>query len=154
MKSLFLLAAPLCLAPWTRPSLAQNQPAPSELPLRQVVLFSSGVGYFARAGQIDGNANVDLTVRRGQVSDLLKSLVIFDEKGKVAPVAYSIEDTLGTRALGTDLNIPAQATPGMILRAFRGATVVLNLRGGDTIEGRIASVSTREVPTEKRQRRR
>jgi hypothetical protein len=38
--------------------------APSEtsvqLPIGQVVLFSSGVGYFQREGQIDGDARVDL----------------------------------------------------------------------------------------------
>ena len=88
-------------------------------------------------------------MRRGQLSDLLKSLVIFDEKGSVAPVAYSIEDYVGTRAVGTDLELPDNATPGTILRAFRGATVVLSLRDGDKVEGRIASVSAREVPTEK-----
>ena len=144
MKSALLLAAPLCLAPLalSRPALAQNV---TELPLRQVTLFSSGVGYFSRAGQIDGNATVDLTVRRGQLSDLLKSLVLFDEKGSVAPVSYSIQDYVGTRAVGTDLNIPDSATPGAILKTFRGANVVLTLRGGQTVEGRVASVSQRDV---------
>lgn len=148
MKSAFLLAAPLCLAPLalSRPALAQPK---TELPLRQVTLFSSGVGYFSRAGQIENNAVVDLTVRRGQISDLLKSLVLFDEKGTVAPVSYSITDAIGTRTVGTDLNIPDSATPGAILKTFRGATVVLSLRGGQTVEGRVASVSTRQVPAEK-----
>ena len=145
MKFTLLLAAPLVLA-LGAPAYAQ---APTALPLRQVVLFSSGVGYFSRAGQIEGNATVDLTVRQGQVSDLLKSLVLFDEKGSVAPVSYSIEDYVGARALGTDLNLPDNASPGAILRAFRGAGVVLSLRGGDSIEGRIASVSARDVPTAK-----
>ena len=148
MKSALLFAAPLCLVPlaWARPVRAQTK---TELPLRQVTLFSSGVGYFSRAGQVDGNAIVDLTVRQGQISDLLKSLVLFDEKGSVAPVSYGIEDYLGTRVVATDLNIPDSATPGAILKAFRGATIVLTLRGGQTVEGRVASVSVRAVPNEK-----
>ena len=148
MKSAFLLAAPLCLAPLALSQSAFAQ-AVTELPLRQVTLFSSGVGYFSRAGQIEDNATVNLTVRQGQLSDLLKSLVLFDEKGNVAPVSYSIQDTIGTRALGTDLNIPDSATPGAILKTFRGATVVLSLRGGQTVEGRVASVSTRPIPDDK-----
>ena len=148
MKPFLLLTAPLYLAPlaFSSTALAQNK---TELPLQQVVLFSSGVGYFSRAGEINDDATVDLTVRKGQLSDLLKSLVLFDEKGTVAPVSYGIQDYLGTRALGNDLNIPTDATPGAILKTFRGATVVLSLRGGDKIEGRIASVSTRYVPIEK-----
>ena len=159
MKHALLLLAPLCLAPsafaQTRDAQtrnAQNQtqtPNQTELPLRQVVLFSSGVGYFSRAGEISGDAAVDLTVRAPQVSDLLKSLVLFDEKGSVAPVSYSIADTIGNRATETDLNIPANATPGQILMTFRGAQVVLTRDNGGKIAGRIASVSTRQVPSDK-----
>ena len=152
MKHILLLAAPLALA--ISPAHAQSK---TELPLRQVTLFSSGVGYFSRAGQIDGNATVDLTVRRGQLSDLLKSLVLFDEKGNVAPVSYSIKDYVGTRVVGTDLNIPDDASPGLILRTFRGAQVTVGTfvrptattTESSTYEGRIASVSTRTVTTEK-----
>ena len=152
MKSASLLLAPLCLAPLLlRPALAQTNVAEdkSALPLRQVVLFSSGVGYFSRSGQIDGDAAVDLTVRAPQISDLLKSLVLFDERGSVAPVSYSIADYIGNRVLETDLNVPADATPGVILRTFRGAKVVLTRTNGTKVEGRIASVSIRPVPTDK-----
>ncbi len=148
MKYILLLAAPLCLA--IAPAYSQTKTeTKTELPLRQVTLFSSGVGYFSRAGQIENNATVNLTVRAPQISDLLKSLVLFDEKGTVAPVSYSIKDYLGARQIETDLNIPESATPGTILKAFRGANVVLSLRNGEKIQGRIASVSTRPIPNDK-----
>lgn len=47
------------------------------------------------------------------------------------------------------MNIPESATPGTILKAFRGANVILSLRNGEKIEGRIASVSARQVPNDK-----
>ena len=147
MKSALLLAAPLCLA--IAASAQTKSATPTELPLRQITLFSSGVGYFSRAGQVDGNATVNLAVRAPQISDLLKSLILFDEKGSVAPVSYSIADYLGARNVETDLNIPDSATPGTILKAFRGANVVLSLRNGEKIAGRIASVSTRQLPADK-----
>ena len=38
-----------------------TSPTPSpELPVTQVILYSSGVGYFQRDGQVDGNARIDL----------------------------------------------------------------------------------------------
>jgi hypothetical protein len=147
MKRYLLLVLPLCAA---IPAHSQTKTeAKSELPLRQVVLFSSGVGYFSRSGIVDDNAVVDLNVRAPQISDLLKSLVLFDEKGTVAPVSYSINDSLGNRTTETDLQISADATPGAILKTFRGANVVLTRKAGDSIEGRIVSVSNKVVPSEK-----
>ena len=57
------------------PPVAHVAAAPSEtsvqLPIGQVVLFSSGVGYFQREGTVDGDARVDLSfpVRRRQRPD-------------------------------------------------------------------------------------
>jgi hypothetical protein len=76
----------------------------ADLPLKQVVLFSSGVGYFHRQGEVDGNAQVELTFRTEQIPDLLKSLVLQDfDGGTIAPVTYApqepIERTLGSFAV-------------------------------------------------------
>ncbi len=38
--------------------------AGTQLPIAQVVLFSSGVGYFQREGEVEGNARVDLVLPR------------------------------------------------------------------------------------------
>ena len=46
------------------------------LPLSQVILFNSGVGYFQREGAVEGDARVDLTFPVSDVNDLLKSLVL------------------------------------------------------------------------------
>jgi hypothetical protein len=42
------------------PAWAQPNPPVAELPVTRILLFSSGVGYFQRAGQVDGNARIDL----------------------------------------------------------------------------------------------
>jgi len=41
------------------------------LPLAQVILFSSGVGYFQREGEVEGNTRIDLTFPATDVNDLL-----------------------------------------------------------------------------------
>src|SRR5437879_4741090 len=54
-----------------------------QLPISQVVLFSSGVGYFQREGAVEGNTRVDLSFPVQDVNDLLKSMVVRDADGGV-----------------------------------------------------------------------
>ena len=56
----------------------QAKPPSVPLPIGHVVLFSSGVGYFQREGEVEGNSRVDLTFPGTDVNDLLKSLVLQD----------------------------------------------------------------------------
>src|SRR5262245_53319378 len=53
----------------------------AQLPITQVVLFSSGVGYFQREGQVEGAARVDLSFPVQDINDLLKSMVLQDLGG-------------------------------------------------------------------------
>ena len=65
----------------------------TELPIAQVVLFSSGVGYFQREGTVQGNARIDLTFPVQDINDLLKSMVLQDlDGGNVAAVSYDSHD--------------------------------------------------------------
>ena len=60
------------------------------LPIGQVVLYSSGVGYFQREGTVEGSARVDLSFPTSDINDLLKSLVVRDlDGGQVAAVSYT-----------------------------------------------------------------
>ncbi len=52
----------------------------SDLALRRVMLSSAGVGYFEYEAMVDGPAALGLDVRLDQVDDVLKSLVVFDER--------------------------------------------------------------------------
>jgi hypothetical protein len=76
------------------------------LPIRQVVLFNSGVGYFQREGDVAGNARVELTFPIGEVNDLLKSLVLQDAQGRVGTVSYDSQDPIDKilRSFALDLN--------------------------------------------------
>ncbi|MBX9678801.1 MAG: hypothetical protein K2X38_08540 [Gemmataceae bacterium] len=100
----------------------------SPLPVKQVVLFNSGVGYMQREGTVDGDAKVDLTFSAHDVNDLLKSLILQDlGGGKVGVVSYDshdpIEKTL--RSFAIDLN--DNPTFGQILNQVRGEKMELVL---------------------------
>lgn len=118
--------------------------ANNALPLRDVVLFSSGVGYFGRNGSVGGNAgSVELSFRTEQINDILKSLVVIDPQGKVRPVTYTTKDALGRRLRGVGQNLNSTTSLGQLLRQFQGARVRVTSRAG-TVEGRIISVSERQ----------
>jgi len=67
----------------------------TNLPLKRVVLFSSGVGFFEHSGAVNGNAKVELQFKVGQVNDLLKSMVVEDlDGGRISAVNYGSKDPL------------------------------------------------------------
>src|SRR5437588_2210125 len=98
--------------------------AESPLPIRQVVLFNSGVGYFQREGEVQGDARVDLTFPAGDINDLLKSLVLQDlGGGRIATVNYDSHDPIDKilRSFALDLN--NNPTFGQILNQARGEKI-------------------------------
>nr|MBA2481279.1 hypothetical protein [Planctomycetota bacterium] len=44
----------------------------SQVQVRKVVLFSSGVGYFEHEGTVTGNTATELRFKTGQINDILK----------------------------------------------------------------------------------
>src|SRR6202011_425140 len=112
---------------------AKAAAAPSEtamqLPIGQVVLFSSGVGYFQREGQIDGDARVDLSFPTQDINDLIKRMVLRDLDGGHASAApydsnAPVEKTLQSFAV----NLSANPTFGQVLNQARGEKVEVVLQ--------------------------
>src|SRR5262245_612197 len=102
--------------------------AAQSLPIRNVVLFSSGVGYFQRKAEIEGNARIDLTFQVRDINDLIKSMVIQDEKGLVGAVSYDSLDPVDRTLKSYAVNLNNNPTFGAILTQMRGekVEVVLN----------------------------
>lgn len=128
------------------PGRAQDAAPAQPLPLRDVVLFSSGVGYFQREGRIQGQTTVPLSFRADQVNDILKSLVLLDPAGQVRPVTYNLQDTGSSRLFRVGQSLNPTVSLGTLLRQFQGARVRLEVSGGEAVEGRLVSVSTQQLP--------
>ncbi|MCI0638547.1 MAG: DUF4139 domain-containing protein [Gemmataceae bacterium] len=98
--------------------------ADSPLPIKQVVLFNSGVGYFQREGDVDGNARLDLTFPARDINDLLKSLVLQDlGGGKISSVNYDSHDPIDKILRSFALDLTANPTFGQILNQARGEKI-------------------------------
>src|SRR5262249_46801165 len=127
----------------------------AQLPIGQVVLFSSGVGYFQREGQIDGDARVDLSFPTQDINDLIKSMVPRDlDGGHVAAVSYDsnapVEKTLQSFAV----NLSANPTFGQVLNQARGEKVEVVLQQANagqpgTLTGSIMGVEQKQEPVDK-----
>ena len=98
--------------------------ATTSLPISQVVLFNSGVGYIQREGEVSGDGRVDLTFPTSDVNDLLKSLILQDGGGgKVGVISYDSQDPVDKilRSFALDLN--SNPTYGQILNQARGEKI-------------------------------
>jgi hypothetical protein len=117
--------------------------APAALPLSEIALFSSGVGYFQRDGVVEGRSQVELRVRVEDVNDLLKSLVVQDlDGGRVGLVAYDSRDPIAKTLKTFAVDLTANRTLGQLLESLRGEEI--ELATPSPVRGVIVSVEKRQ----------
>ena len=112
--------------------------AAAELTLKRVLLSTGGVGYFEHAAVIDGNATLELEVRLDQVDDVLKSIVVFDDKGGVGAISLPGREPLAQVFRDLPFGPEALVSRAALLNALRGARV--RVAGDRLIEGRLLAV--------------
>jgi hypothetical protein len=115
----------------------------AELPLKRVVLSTSGLAQFTHAGPVTGGSTIDLPVRLDQVDDILKSLTVFDALGSVGTVSLPGREPLDQlfRDLPFDRN--ALNGPLSLINALVGAEV--EIKGPVEARGRILRVTNETV---------
>lgn len=116
----------------------------TDLALRRVLLSSGGVGYFEYEATLDGAADLHLSVRRDQVDDVLKSLVISDDVGKLGQVSLPGKEPVSEAFRDLPLSEATLASPAALLSALRGAEVRIETAGSILI-GRIISVTEEQA---------
>src|ERR1700691_3024220 len=57
---------------------AQAESSGGNLPVRRVVLYKSGVGFFEHQGRVQGDESVGIDFTSGQLNDVLQSLTVLD----------------------------------------------------------------------------
>lgn len=99
----------------------------SALPVRGVTLFSSGVAYTQREGEVTGNATVPLLFRTAQINDILKSLVLIDEKGKVQPALYATKDPISRALQSFAVDVTQPLDRNALLNRLRGQVLTASI---------------------------
>ena len=122
--------------------------AQTKVPVREVVLFSSGVGYFEHFGQVTGNSATVLHFKTEQINDILKSLVLQDlDKGLVSAVTYPSQGPLEHTLKSFQLDLTSNPSLSDLLNQLRGAKVTVTLsQGAREVQGTVLGVEKQQRP--------
>ncbi len=121
----------------------------SRLPVRRVVLYKNGVGYFEHSARVHGNQDLAIDFTTSQLNDVLKSLTAVDlGDGHISGVRYNSIAPLDERLKALRLPFGEQITQVDFLAALRGARVEVR-NGSDTATGRLLSVEKEKRFTDK-----
>ncbi len=128
-----------------KPATSQTAPptfsdASPRLPVKRVVLYKNGVGYFEHTARIHGTQELNIDFTTAQLNDVLKSLTAVDlGDGRVSSVRYNSIAPLDERLKSLRLPFGEQVTQAEYLTALRGARVEVRA-GSATASGRLLSV--------------
>jgi hypothetical protein len=124
MKRLFPLTA-VCMAT----ALA------ADIPIREVILYKSGVGYFERAGTLRPGDSARLDFKASDMNDVLKSLTLEDRNGgKVSGLHYDSSEPLGQKLADFPFKIGDHTALSLFLDQMKGARVEIKY-GAETVTG-------------------
>jgi hypothetical protein len=128
---------------WLTSALALSAMA-AELPVRQVVLYKHGVGYFERAGELAPGETARLDFKAADMDDVLKSLTI-EEKGggKISGLRYDSSEPLAHKLADFPFQLGAAQPLSAVLDQLKGAQIELKF-SNEMVKGAI--VAARLVP--------
>ena len=113
------------------------------VPVKRVVLFSSGVGYYEHDGIVRGDVATELRFKADQINDVLKSLVFQDrDGGHVNAVTYPSQTPLSRTLKSFQVDITSNPSLADLLNQLRGARVSVQAPT-ERLTGTILGVETR-----------
>jgi hypothetical protein len=111
----------------------------AELPVRQVVLYKHGVGYFERAGELAPGESARLDFKAAEMDDVLKSLTI-EEKGggKISGLRYDSSEPLAHKLADFPFQLGAAQPLSAVLDQLKGAQIEVKF-ANETVTGAIVA---------------
>ena len=114
------------------------------LPVRKVVLYKNGVGYFEHTGSVTGNQRVAIDFTSSQLNDVLQSLTVLDQGGgRISGVNYNSTTPLSEQLKSLSLGMTDDPTSTELFQALRGQRVEVTGAPGGTLTGRLLSIESR-----------
>jgi hypothetical protein len=132
----------------TSPSVSASD-AIGRLPVKRVVLYKNGVGYFEHMARVRGSQDLNIDFTTAQLNDVLKSLTALDMgEGRITNIRYNSIAPLDERLKGLRLPFGEQITQAEFLTAVRGARVEVR-SGAGALTGKLLSVETEKRVSDK-----
>ncbi len=123
-----------------QPSSSNSDADAARLPVKRVVLYKNGVGYFEHSARVRGNQELGIDFTTGQLNDVLKSLTVVDlGDGRISDIRYNSIAPLDERLRALRLPFGEQITRAEFLSALRGSRVEVAGKG-ESATGRLLSV--------------
>lgn len=139
-----LLACVIVLSAMAGRSLAQSETGGVPLPVRKVVLYKNGMGYFEHLGDVRGAQTVDLVLSGTQLNDVLKSLTVIDlAPAPVVSVTYDSTKPVDRELSELPIKLGNFSGLASFLNEIRGTEVELDVPGG-AVSGRLVGAELRK----------
>ncbi len=111
----------------------------ADLPIREVILFKHGVGYFERAGELKPGEAARLDFKASEMNDVLKSLTVDDRNGgKITGLRYDSSEPLDKKLADFPFQLGGQQPLSALLDQMKGARIEMKY-GTESISGVIVS---------------
>ncbi|HEY6350864.1 MAG TPA: carboxypeptidase regulatory-like domain-containing protein [Candidatus Angelobacter sp.] len=129
------------LAGFAQTAFAQT--TTEKLPVKRVVLYKNGVGYFEHTGRVRGDQEIKIDFTSSQLNDVLKSLTVLDlNGGKITGVGYNSVAPIDEQLKALRLPLGQSTTLANFLSALRGSRIQVR-NGAAVVSGRLLSVEER-----------
>lgn len=115
--------------------------APSaELPVRQVILYKHGVGFFERSGKLGPGESARLDFKASEMNDVLKSLTVQEQGGgKISGLRYDSMEPLGRKLAEFPFKLGDGQSLSAVLDQLKGARIEIPLLNGQRVAGAIVT---------------
>ena len=110
----------------------------ADLPIRQVVLYKHGVGFFERSGVIPAGDAARLDFKAEEMNDVLKSLMINGKSERVSGLRYDSSIPLDQKLAGFPFGIGASQPLSGVLDQLKGSQVQMQI-GNEKVIGNIVA---------------
>jgi hypothetical protein len=94
-----------------RRSTTERTDAATRLPVRRIVLYKNGIGYFEHLGRVRGSEDITIDFNSAQLDDVLTSLTALDlGDGRIGGISYNSDAPVGQRFNALRLQLGEHAT--------------------------------------------
>ena len=112
------------------------------LPIKKVLLYKHGVGYFEREGTVQGDVAIDLTFKSGEMNDVLKSLTVLDMSGGlISSISYESTKPVEKQLEDIAIRMGEDQALRELLSQVKGARIKIVV-GSEEIDGKISCIET------------
>jgi hypothetical protein len=119
----------------------------ADLPIRTIVIYKNGLGYFERRGQLAAGESARLDFKSTDMNDVLKSLTLEDRGGgKITGVHYDSSEPLANKLAEFPFQVGSASPLAVFLDQVKGARIEMKF-GAEALAGVI--VSARLVAADK-----